>query len=115
MGKLVWAAAAALAMTGGAASANSFNGARAIAGGDLRAAEREIVAQRALYPDQVDLMVNLATVYLRTGRVAEARRVWTAVAAQPDEEVLLNGGAPAWSHQLADRALRTLSVQVASR
>ena len=115
MGKLAWTAAAALMVTGGAASANVFNGAAPITHGDLRTAEREIVAQRALYPDQIDLMMNLATVYIRTGRPAEARRIWTAVAAQPDQEVVLNGGASVWSHQLAARALRVLPVQVASR
>ena len=115
MGRLALVATTALAMTGGVASAQAFNGANSIARGDLRTAEREIVAQQALYPDQVDAMINLATVYLRTGRVADARRIWAAVAAEPDQEVMLNGGAPAWSHQLANRALHSLPVQVAAR
>ena len=103
-----------LATTSGMASAGPFNGAKQIAQGDYRGAERDIVAQRALYPDQVDLMINLATVYLRTGRVVEARRMYAAVTALPDEEVMLNGRPMAWSHALATDALRQLPAQIAA-
>lgn len=117
MRKMVEVAAAAALIVGTAsgAGAQAFNGAAEIARGDYQAAERALVAQRALYPDDVDLQLNLATVYLRTGRLAEARRVYRAIAAQPDQEVLLRGRPSAWSHALADAALQRLTVQVAAR
>ncbi len=111
----VAAAAALIAGTASGAGAQAFNGAAQIERGDYRGAERALVAQRALYPDDVDLMLNLATVYLRTGRAADARRVYQAVAARPDQEVVLNGRSSAWSHQIAGNALAHLPLQVAVR
>ena len=108
----------AVAITAGAAGAGSthaFNGAAPIARGDYAAAEREIVAQRGLFPNDTDLMLNLATVYLRTGRPEAARRVYQAVLAQPDEEVVLRDATSVRTHALASAALGRLPMQVALR
>lgn len=117
MRKMLEVAAVVALIAGGAsvASAEAFNGAAQIARGDYAKAERDIVAQRRLYPDSVDLQINLATVYVRTGRTAEARRMYQAVAVQPDEELNLNGRPSAWSHELAAQALRELPTQMAAR
>jgi len=44
------------------------NGYQAIVAGDLATAERSIVAERQIYPDRPELMLNLAAVYRKTGR-----------------------------------------------
>ena len=109
-------AAAAALIVGGAdvAVAQDFSGARQIAAGDYAGAERAITTQRRLFPRDADLMLNLATVYRRTGRTDEARRLYQAVAAQPDELLDLPDGRTASAHALANEGLRRLTL-VATR
>ena len=54
-----------LALAGVAAPALAAdqNGYQAIVAGDLATAERSIVAERQIYPDRPELMLNLAAVY----------------------------------------------------
>ncbi len=116
MRKMEVAAAAALIDAGaGAASAQNFNGAEFIKAGDMAGAERVIMAQRHQFPHDADLLLNLATVYARTGRVIEARSMYQAVMAQPDEELDLLGGRVATAHALATDGMRRLPTDLARR
>lgn len=87
----------------------------AIASGDLSAAERRIVAERKIFPQRPELMLNLASVYLRTGREADARALYAAVLERPAVAMDLPSGAVASSHDLASRALAYRSQQIATR
>jgi len=90
-------------------------GYRAIAAGDLAAAEQRIVAERRIFPQRPELMLNLASVYARTGRDSEARALYTAVLARPAVALDLPSGAVASSHDLANLALRRQAQQIATR
>jgi hypothetical protein len=91
------------------------NGYQQIATGDLRAAERRIVAERRIFPDRPELMLNLAAVYRHTGRDGEARALYAAVLDRPAVAMDLPSGAVASSHDLAQRALARFSPQMATR
>ena len=114
--KLVEVAAAVVLIVGGAsaASAENWNGAAQIARGDYAAAERIIVREQRLFPRDTDLLINLATVYARTGRVAEARRTYALAAAQPDEQLDMTSSRTMSSRALATGALRSLDREVAA-
>lgn len=87
----------------------------AIAAGDLSMAEQRIVAERRIFPQRPELMLNLASVYHRTGRESEARALYAAVLARPAVEMDLPSGAVASSHDLANRALSRQMPQIATR
>lgn len=89
--------------------AESFSGAERIAQGDLAGAEREIAQHRRVFPNDPDLLINLAHVYARTDRQAEARQLYRAVLAREDEELSVAGGQPASAHRLASEGLRRIS------
>lgn len=92
--------------------AQSYSGAEQIAGGDLAAAEREITQQRRVFPNDPDLLINLAHVYAKTDRVAEARRLYRIVLDRPDEDLVMADGRAAPAHLLASEGLRRISTQV---
>ncbi len=92
--------------------AESFSGAERIATGDLNAAEREIAEQRRVFPNDPDLLINLAHVYARTERTAEAQDLYRAVLGRPDEEMILPDGRTMMAHALASEALRRISAPV---
>ncbi len=99
---------AASAMTiGGAAYAQDANpyGYDQIAAKNLQAAEKRLVAQRAAEPNEPSVLLNLAFVYKKTNRTAEARALYNDVLAQPDVLMALGSGKPAWSHALAMKGL----------
>lgn len=87
----------------------------AIAAGDLSAAEQRIVAERKIFPQRPELMINLASVYHRTGRDSEARALYSAVLERPAVAMDLPSGAVASSHDLASRALARQTQQIATR
>lgn len=94
----------------GAASANDLtladhNGAIEITRGDWGRAERALLASRRVSPTDPELMLNLAIVYAKNGRIDEARALYRQVQARPDEEMQLAGGRMAGSHTLARVAL----------
>lgn len=91
-----------------AALAQESNGATGIVRGDYRSAEREIERQRRFAPHDVDLLVNLASVYRRTGRDADARLLYRQILGQPDEPLDVAGRRPIGSHALATGALAAL-------
>ena len=87
----------------------------AIAAGDLSTAEHRIVAERKIFPQRPELMLNLASVYHRTGRESEARALYAAVLERPVVAMDLPSGAVVSSHDLASRALAKQSPQIAIR
>jgi hypothetical protein len=90
-------------------------GYRAIVAGDLAAAEQRIVAERKIFPQRPELMLNLASVYYRTGRESEARALYAAVLDRPAVAMDLPSGAVVSSHDLASRALGQQPQQIATR
>ena len=90
-------------------------GYHAIAAGDLATAEERIVAERKIFPQRPELMLNLASVYARTGRDSEARALYAAVLARPAVALDLPSGAVESSHDLANRALRLQGREIATR
>ncbi len=86
-----------------------------IAAGNLSAAEQRIVAERRIFPQRPELMLNLAAVYRSTGRDSQARALYTAVLDKPAVAMDLPSGAVASSHEIAQRALARFSTQMATR
>lgn len=101
------AAASATMMMGGIAHAQEPNryGYDQIAAKNLKAAETRLIAQRAAEPNEPSVLLNLAFVYKKTNRAAEAEALYNAVLAQPDVLMALGSGKPAWSHALAMKGL----------
>ncbi len=97
----------------GMASARDVNGAEQIMSGDYVAAERILLREQRLFPHDTDLLINLATVYARTGRASEARRLYALAAAQPDETLDMAGDRTMSSRKVAMAGLRTLGREVA--
>ncbi len=87
----------------------------AIAAGDFATAEQRIVAERRIFPQRPELMLNLASVYQRTGRPAAARALYAAVLDRPAVGMDMPSGAVVSSHDLASRALSRQATQIATR
>ncbi|MEG8043147.1 tetratricopeptide repeat protein [Sphingomonas faeni] len=87
----------------------------AIAAGDLSTAEQRILAERKIFPQRPELMLNLASVYHRTGRESEARALYAAVLARPAVAMDMPSGAVLSSHDIASRALGHQTQQIATR
>lgn len=91
------------------AMAGERTGFASIRAGDLSNAERTLVAERRIYPNRPELMLNLAAVYQRTGRSMAAASLYRDVLAQPAVTMDMPSGAIRSSHQVADQALLTLA------
>ena len=105
--------AAALATPALAADRTGF---QAIAAGDYRAAEETLVNERRIFPRRPELMINLAAVYARTGRAAEAASLYRAALSADDVEMAMPNGNVASSRRVAQRGLDRLGgVTLATR
>ena len=94
-----------------AAMADEGNGAVQIMQGDYASAERIIQAQAKIFPGDPDLLLNLASVYRHTGRASEARALYRAVLARPDELMdMANAAEPRTAHTLAKVALGNMDT-----
>lgn len=107
---VITAAAAALVATAAPVHAKDRNGYRAIASQDYVKAERRLLAERRIYPNKPELLINLASVYRRTGRLAEARVLYAAVLEQDAVTLDLPNGEGASSHALARLGLEAVSA-----
>ena len=94
------------------AVASDRTGYQSIASGDLRAAEATLNAERRIFPDRPELMLNLAAVYGRTGRVDAARQMYAEVMTRPAVSMLTPSGAAVSSHDLAQRGMARISPAV---
>ena len=99
-----------------AASAQSRNAPTLIAAGDYRAAEQVLDADRKIFPQEPELLLNLAAVYQYTNRGTQARALYQDILAQPNVLMDLSAERTAWSHEVAQNGLRRLAgVQMSSR
>ena len=106
------AAAPALAAPSDRAERSGYS---AIVSGDLDMAERRLVAERRIFPQRPELMLNLASVYHRTGRESDAHALYAQVLDRPAVAMDLPSGAVVSSHELAIQALGRRSQQMATR
>lgn len=102
--------------TSTAVRAEDDNGYSQIKQGDYAKAERLLVTQHKLYPGDTDLTINLAAVYARAGRLAEARALYADVLRRPQEVLDRDDGTAVYSHDLARAGVvRLEKLQVTSR
>ncbi|MBB5685079.1 tetratricopeptide repeat protein [Sphingobium boeckii] len=85
-----------------------------ISANKLSAAETQLDARRAAEPREPSVLLNLAFVYAKTTRTAEASALYRDVLALPNVQMELGNGKPAWSHDLAKAGLGR-SALMASR
>ena len=98
------------------AQADQNNGFTEIAAGRFDAAEQVIVQERKMFRHDPDLMLNLAFVYARTGRTAQARALYAEVLQLPDEAMSRAGQRDAGSHAIATAGLSALeAVRLSAR
>ncbi len=91
-------------------------GYRAIAAGDLVTAEQTLKAERRIYPQRPELMLNLAFVYAQTGRISEARTLYRGVLSEAPVMLELPAGDALLSHALANAGLsRVGGSQIVAR
>ncbi|MGJ3629470.1 tetratricopeptide repeat protein [Sphingomonas sp. MMS24-JH45] len=116
MSTMVMAASTAVAMTLAIpAAAQERTGYVAIAGGDLAGAQATIERERVIFPNRPELMVSVAAVYARTGRVVEARQAYADVLAGNWVDLELGDGRTMSSHDIARRGLARLDTTIAAR
>jgi thioredoxin-like negative regulator of GroEL len=85
-------------------------GYQAIAAGDFAAAATRIEAERRIFPERPELMLNLAVAYARTGRIMDARALYGDVLARPAVAMDMPNGAVVSSHDVAARGLSRLAA-----
>jgi DNA-binding SARP family transcriptional activator len=83
----------------------------AIAKGDFDGAERVLVQELRIHPGRPELLLNLAAVYARTGRQADARTLYRQVLSQDNVLMDLSADRTAGSHAVAVAGLRQLDIQ----
>ena len=98
------------------AVAGDRTGYQAIAAGDFAKAERTLTAERRIFPNRPELMLNLATVYERTNRRSEARAMYASVLERDAVMLDMPSGAVVSSHALAKAAMvRSSASEYVSR
>ncbi|VXC44749.1 tetratricopeptide repeat protein [Sphingomonas sp. 8AM] len=113
--KLMIPAIALVALTMTPAIAKDRVGYQAIAAGSLGKAEQTIAAERAIFPDRPELMLNLAAVYARTGRETQARALYGDVLDREPVAMDLADGSVRTSHELARAGMARLTTTMATR
>ncbi len=89
-------------------------GFNAIQRADLAGAEARLQAARLEQPNEPSVLINLAHVYWKTGRTAEAETLYRQVLANQNVLMLTGANQQLWSHQLAQKGLDR-ARQMASR
>ena len=88
----------------------------AISQGAYSDAERTLQQELRVHPGRPELMLNLAAVYARTGRAADARTLYNRVLTQEEVLMDLSADRTAGSHAVARTGLRRLEpVQYTAR
>lgn len=100
--------AATLMMAASPALAGDRLGYERIAAGDLRGAEATLNAERRIFPQRPELMLNLAAVYQQTGRAGAASDLYAQVLDRPDISLLTPSGVAESSHDIARRGMARL-------
>ncbi|MCP3732261.1 tetratricopeptide repeat protein [Sphingomonas sp. MG17] len=84
--------------------------------GDYAAAERKLLAEARVFPNKPEILLNLAAIYAKTGRVSEARALYNRVLALQPVAMDVVDGQIAPSHLIAGRGIRQLdAAQMAAR
>jgi Tetratricopeptide repeat len=83
----------------------------AISSGDYATAERRLTAERRVYRDRPEILLNLAAVYARTSRVDDARSLYETVLAREPVLMDLTAERTASSHELAASGLQRLGLE----
>lgn len=86
-----------------------------IAAGNFLGAERTLLEERRANPKSPELMLNLAAVYAKTGRAADARALYDAVLQEKPIAMDMPSGAILSSHTVARTGLRHLPQAIAAR
>ncbi|WP_443970553.1 tetratricopeptide repeat protein [Sphingobium sp. CR28] len=86
-----------------------------IQNGDYAAAERVLAPVSQSDASDPARLVNIAMVYARTGRLAEARDALAMVSNAPDETLTLSDGRDVSSRTVAATLLRSLDARYAAR
>lgn len=118
--KVMALAAAAMALTIALPAAAQNTAVRsahdAFAQGDYVRAERVLAAERRVFPNSPEVLINLAAVYARTGRVQQAASLYRRVLAREDVLLDLNADRTASAHMIAQTGLsRVGNLQTAAR
>lgn len=87
----------------------------AIVTGDLRSAERMLVAERRIFPKRAELLLNLAAVYARSNRTREAAALYDQVLAGDDAMMDVSEGRSLGAHALARLGKSKLRNEFAAR
>lgn len=114
-GPVIFAAMAAAATLAGTAAAQERIGYQEIASGRLADAEATLTAQRDAFAERPELMLNLAAIYLRTDRAAQARALYGEVLAADRVMLDMPSGAVVSSHEVARRGLARIGEALAQR
>lgn len=85
--------------------------AQAIERGDYAKAERRLIAERRIFPNRPEILLNLAAVYAQTDRANEARALYQRVLANEDVLMDLSAERTASAHAIAETGLRQLDVR----
>jgi thioredoxin-like negative regulator of GroEL len=98
------------------AHAQSDVASTAIVDGAYSTAEAKLVGELRARPDQPELLLNLAAVYAKTGRIAQARTLYDRVLSQDEVLMDLASQRTAGSHAIARTGLDRLeAVQFSAR
>jgi hypothetical protein len=84
--------------------------AAAIDRGAYAEAEGTLQTELRIHPNRPELLLNLAAVYAKTGRQADARALYARVLGQRDVLMDLTGERTAGSHAIAQTGLRRIEV-----
>lgn len=85
--------------------------AQAIERGDYAKAERRLIAERRIFPNRPEILLNLAAVYAQTDRANEARALYQQVLANEDVLMDLSAERTASAHAIAETGLRQLDIR----
>lgn len=79
-------------------------------------AEQKLLAELRVHPNRPELLLNLAAVYVQTGRDSEARALYSKVLAQEDILMDISAERTAGSHVIAQNGLKRIdTVQFSAR
>jgi len=79
--------------------------------GDYQTAEKLLTSEVRRHSTRPEFMLNLAAVYVHTGRNAEARALYQQVLARPDVAMDLMTEGSAGSHAIARAGLRRMDAR----
>lgn len=87
-----------------------------ITSGAYDRAEQKLLTELRIHPNRPELLLNLAAVYVMTGRATEARALYTRVLAQDDILMDITAERTAGSHAVAQNGLKRIdAVQFSAR